>query len=68
MDKARLKYEMERRGVTIKEICEALGISRSAWNRKCSGKSEFTLNEIQAVVDFLELQTPMGIFFAEKVS
>ena len=68
MDKARLKYEMDRRGVSAKEICAALGISRSAWARKCSGKSEFTLSEIQAIVDYLKLKTPMGIFFAEKVS
>lgn len=68
MDKARLKYEMEKRGVSIEAMCRALKISRSAWARKCSGKSEFTLREIQAIVDYLGLDSPMGIFFAEKVS
>ena len=68
MDKARLKYEMEKRGVSVEAMCRALKISRSAWTRKCSGKSEFTLREIQAIVDFLGLDSPMGIFFAEKVS
>jgi len=30
--------------------------------------SEFTLGEIQRIVDFLKLETPVGIFFEDKVS
>ena len=36
--------------------------------RKCNGISEFTQGEIQKIVDFLNLETPMGIFFDVKVS
>lgn len=68
MDKARLKYEMDRRNVTIAELCEFLGISRSAFYRKCNGLSEFTQGEIQGIVDYLELDSPMGVFFNPKVS
>lgn len=68
MDKARLEYEMHRRGVNIKEMCEIIGISRSAFYRKCNGKSEFTQSEIQRIVDHLNLETPVGIFFADVVS
>lgn len=68
MDKARLRYEMERRGVSTIEICKVLGMSRSAFYRKCNGISEFTQSEIQRIVDFLELGTPVGVFFNEKVS
>ena len=68
MDKAKLRYEMERRGVSVDDMCRELKMSRSAFYRKCAGASEFTLSEIQRIVDYLDLKTPVGIFFAEKVS
>lgn len=68
MDKYRLEYEMKRRNVTQEELCKALKISRSAFYRKCNGLSEFTQGEIQGIVDYLKLDSPMGIFFKEKVS
>lgn len=68
MNKARLEYEMAIRGVTRSKLCEVLGISRSAFYRKCNGNSEFTRSEIQKIVDFLNLETPVGIFFDAAVS
>lgn len=68
MNKLKLEYEMKSRGVSVDDLCKAIGISRSAYYRKVNGTSEFTQGEIQAIVDFLGLQTPMGVFFAEKVS
>ena len=53
MNKDRLEYEMSVRGVTRAKLCEVLGISRSAFYRKCNGGSEFTQGEIQKIVDFL---------------
>ncbi|MBR5594032.1 MAG: helix-turn-helix transcriptional regulator [Bacteroidaceae bacterium] len=64
MDKALLEYEMKKKGVTIEEMCKIIGISRSAFYRKCNGTSEFTQSEIQTIVDYLKLESPMGIFFA----
>lgn len=68
MNKARLEYEMSIRGITKKELCSALNISRSAFYRKCNGSSEFTQSEIQKIVDYMELDSPIGIFFDVKVS
>lgn len=68
MDKARLMYEMAKKEISIAEMCEKLHMSRSAFYRKCNGISEFTQGEIQKIVDILCLSSPMGIFFAEKVS
>lgn len=68
MDKARLMYEMQKKGISNQEMCDRLNMSRSAFYRKCNGISEFTQGEIQKIVDILELNSPMGIFFAEKVS
>lgn len=68
MDVALLEYEMKRRNVRKDELCKAINISRSAFYRKCKGESEFTQGEIQRIVDFLRLETPMRIFFDSKVS
>jgi ACT domain-containing protein len=68
MDKYRLEYEMKKNSITASEMCKKLGISRSAFYRKCNGHSEFTQSEIQKMVDILHLSTPVGIFFAERVS
>ena len=68
MDKALLEYEMKKRGVSIADMCVKLGCSRSAFYRKCNGISEFTQSEIQTIVDYLELDSPVGIFFTGKVS
>ena len=68
MNKALLEYRMSEKGKSILDMCEMLNISRSAFYRKCTGKSEFTLGEIQKIVEFLNLDSPMEIFFASKVS
>lgn len=68
MDKFKLEYEMKSRGVTIEKLCSDLEISRSAYYRKVNGKTQFTLDEIQRIVKYLQLDSPMGIFFADKVS
>lgn len=68
MDKVLLEYEMKKRGVSIADMCTKLGCSRSAFYRKCNGISEFTQSEIQTIVDYLELDSPVGIFFTNKVS
>lgn len=68
MDKFKLEYEMKSRGITIECLCEHIGMSRSAFYRKCNGISEFTQSEIQKIVDYVGLESPMGIFFNDKVS
>ena len=64
MNKALLEFKMKERGKSISDMCSMLEISRSAFYRKCNGKSEFTQSEIQRIVDFLNLDSPVEIFFA----
>ncbi len=64
MDKALLEYEMKKHNVSIGDMCERLQMSRSAFYRKCNGISEFTHSEIQKIVDVLELDSPVAIFFS----
>lgn len=68
MNGAKLREEMKLRGVSCHDMCAELGICRSAFYRKCNGISEFTQGEIQKIVDFLKLESPVGIFFDPKVS
>lgn len=68
MNKALLEYEMKQRGITTEQLCIDLKISRAAFYRKCNGKSEFTLGEIKSIVSYLNLESPMDIFFADSVS
>ena len=63
MDKNLLMYEMNKKNVSIKMMCKKLGISRSAFYRKCNGITEFTLGEIKIILDYLSLGSPEGIFF-----
>ena len=68
MNKHKLEYEMRKNGVSKAQLCNELGISRSALYRKCNGITEFTQGEIQKIIDYLHLESPMEIFFADKVS
>ncbi len=68
MNKALLEYEIKRRGFSIGEFCRKISMSRSAFYRKSNGISEFTQGEIQTIIEVLELDSPVNIFFAPKVS
>lgn len=68
MDAIRLEYEVKKKGYNIERFCRDLGMSKSAYYRKIKGVTEFTQGEIQKIVDLLGLESPMGIFFREKVS
>lgn len=68
MNKRKLEEEMKKRGISKEKLCGELGISRSAFYRKCNGKTQFTLEEIQAIVQVLQLESPVEIFFSGKVS
>lgn len=68
IDIALLEYAMKKNGVSKGDMCAALNISRSAFYRKCKGDREFTLREIRKIVDFLNLESPIPIFFNQEVS
>lgn len=50
-----LKYNLSIMKIQIRDLCKKLNISRSAWNRKTTGKSEFTRLEIQKMITELNL-------------
>ncbi|MBQ2876972.1 MAG: helix-turn-helix transcriptional regulator [Clostridia bacterium] len=68
MDKDLLEYELKKRKITVNEVCEKIGLSRSAFYRKCNGITEFTLSEINKIVDIIGFESAIPIFFASSVS
>ena len=70
MNVKELKVQMIRKEKTVDQLCEAAGISRSAWFRKVGGESEFTQGEIIALRRELDLndQETALIFFSDDVS
>lgn len=68
MDKLKLEYERKRAGISTVDFCRLIGISRSAYSRKCKGDTEFTRAEIQKIIDILNLDDPMAVFFVDEVS
>lgn len=68
MDKNLLIYEMKKKGLNVAELCEKIGISKSAFYRKCNGQTEFKLDEIKKIKSVLGLDTVTPIFFTSEVS
>ena len=68
MNKELLNYEMKKKKIKTAELCKMLNISTTSFYRKCNGITEFTQSEIQKIIDILNLETPVPIFFAKEVS
>ena len=68
MNSALLEYEMKRKHFKKGDFCKAIGMDRTAFYRKCNGKSEFTRSEIKKIIEVLELENPVQIFFDDEVS
>jgi transcriptional regulator with XRE-family HTH domain len=52
-----LKIEMMKRGVTVKDLSERIGISSKTYSNKMNGTSEFTRKEMYTIRD---------LFFPDK--
>lgn len=65
-----LKSQILLRNKKISDVAKELGLSKSGFYRKLSGKTEFTRTEIDTLIKYLGLSVEMAmdIFFKEKVS
>lgn len=65
-----LKQKMIERHKSNKDLAFELGISRSAVQRKLSGKSQFSQGELKIIISILQLSEAeiLNIFFDNKVS
>lgn len=65
MDTALLEYEIKKMNKNKDDVCNELGISRTALYRKMTGKSDFTRGEVSKLIKFLHLteEKTHSIFF-----
>ena len=67
-DKNRFKAQLALRGKYLKDVAKTLGISESALYGKLRRDGDFTREEINILIDYLEIDNPKDIFFAEKLA
>lgn len=53
---------------SMEDVAKFLGISRTTLYRKMNGESDFFLNEIQKLCEFLQIENPMEIFFTNELA
>lgn len=70
MNVSLLKYIMEEKEVTKKDLAEAIGVQYNAMCKRLSGKIEFKRDEIRDVMTYLNLtdEQTINIFFKSKSS
>ena len=70
MDLLRLKVARVRSGVSVDTLAQSMGVDRATVYRKLSGKSEFTLSELCAIKEQLDLDDFEfnSIFFNEQLT
>lgn len=67
-DKNRFKAQLVLVGVTMRELAEKLEIDESTLYRKVNSDGSFTREEINKMIPILKIDSPMEIFFAEKLA
>ena len=58
-----LREVMREKGISIKTMCEELGISRKTFWKRCTGKTEFKQSEIVKIIDLVGKEYGVAIFF-----
>ena len=66
MNSQLLEKRMAEQGISVKAMYTALGISRSAFYRKCKGLSDFTLSEARQIMELLSIEDANDIFLRRK--
>jgi hypothetical protein len=63
-DNRKLLAQMVLRNVKTEDVAKELGINPATFYRKLNKDGEFTRSEIQKLIEFLNIEKPMDIFFA----
>lgn len=67
-DKLEFNAQMARKGKRRVELAKALGIDPSTLYRKIENDGDFDRDQISIILDFLEIDDPMPIFFAKDLT
>lgn len=63
INERKLKAALTLKGATMEDLAKYLNINPATLSRKMHGASDFTRGEIQKTCDYLELDSPVDIFF-----
>ena len=67
-DERRLRAQLALKGMTVKELAEKLDMNESTFYRKVKDDGAFSRKEINAMIDILEIDNPMLIFFTNELA
>lgn len=67
-DKNLFRAAVVAKGKTMSDVADEIHVSNATMSKKVNGHSEFTRKEIQEICDFLEVDDPVPIFFAERLA
>jgi DNA-binding Xre family transcriptional regulator len=56
------------RGVSMRMLAEVLGIDESTLYRKINSGGSFTREEINKMIEYLEIDNPMEVFFYRELA
>lgn len=61
-DKKVLRQYIRDKGITEKELAKRIGIDYTTFSHKMNGKTQWKLNEIQALVEILKIKNYGKVF------
>lgn len=64
-DARRLQAQLVLKGKKTEDVANALDINTATYYRKLNRNGDFTREEMEKMISFLEIEEPMAIFFAE---
>lgn len=67
-NKRKLLAQMVLKGVTQKRLAEKLDIDESTLYRKINNDGSFTRKEMNTIIEILDIDDPMPIFFADGLT
>lgn len=67
-DVRKFKAQLIVKGVTNKMLAERLNINESTLYRKINADGDFSREEINIMIEYLEIDNPSEIFFAKKLA
>ncbi len=67
-DELKFNAAMAGKGKRRVDLAKALDIDPSTLYRKIQNNGDFDRNQISIIIDFLELEDPMPIFFAKELT
>ena len=67
-DEKRLRAQLALKGITVKALAEKLDMNESTFYRKVKDDGAFSRKEINMMIDILEIDDPMLIFFADQLA